>query len=63
MAGCVLRDHLGVILGAWVSRFSACNAFVAKARAAIQALKYADNSQSDHIILEGDAYNIIQALK
>ena len=41
MIECVMRDYLGIILGAWISCFSACNAFVAKAEAATQALKYA----------------------
>lgn len=59
----VLRNEHRLILGACTNRFQAENPFCAEAEAAVQALKVADELKLDKINIEGDAHNVIMAIR
>lgn len=59
VTGCVLRNEVGVVLGAWVHRFSTDNPFWVESVAVGQALKIATSQQLDEVIFEGDAAFVI----
>lgn len=60
--GVVLRNEVGVVLGAWTKCFQSENSFCAKTVAAVQALKIAHTLQLERVTIEGDALNVIMAL-
>lgn len=62
-SGVVLRDEYDIIRGAWTNCFQAENAFCTEAKAAIQALKVAADLKLVKVSIEGDAHNVIMALK
>lgn len=61
--GCVLRNHLGIIVGAWVNCFVSDKPFCAETEAAIQTFKLADGLDLIKVCFEGDASNVILSLK
>lgn len=62
VTGVVLRNHDGLILGAWVNRFVSVNSYCAETEAAIQALEIANHQGFDLVEFEGDALEVIMAL-
>lgn len=51
VTGCVLRNHLGLILGAWTCRFVSDNAFCAESKAVVQALQQASKLQLEKVTI------------
>lgn len=58
----IVRDTDGKFIGAWTCCSTASSLYDAEARAAYQALKWAEEMESKHVIFEGDALNVILAL-
>lgn len=61
--GIVMRDEYGTIITAWNGRFFTSSPFAAEAEAALQAMTLGIDLGLHNIILEGDALNVINALK
>lgn len=62
-AGIVLRNHNGVIKGAWTYHFYSPNVQNAEMEAMVQALILADELQLGKIIVEGNSLRSITALR
>lgn len=63
VAGVIMRNDNGTILGAWTSSSETPNAFGVETAAVIQALKIVEELGIEEAIFEGDAANIILALQ
>ena len=57
------RDANGNLLLAWSEQFESGNSLLGEARATWFAMKCAVNEGFQNIILEGDAWNVIEPLK
>ena len=57
------RDSVGNLLVAWSEHFESGNSLLGEARAAWYAMRCAVNEGFQNIILEGDAWNVIEPLK
>lgn len=60
---CVLRDMHGDIKEAWINHFESLNPYCTETEATIQALRMAMELRLDKVIFQGDALNVIMALK
>lgn len=61
--GIVMQDAYKTIITAWNGRFIASSPFALEAKATLQVMKLGDNLGLHNIIIEGDAMNVINALK
>lgn len=61
-SACILRDHLGQAVGAWVSKHYGSDVFSAELKALLLAFHAGEDLQSPKLIFEGDALGVIQAL-
>lgn len=61
--GILVGNSIRVIIKAWISRFTTSSLFEAEAEVAHQALKLAQDLNFTNMIIEGDALNVINAMK
>ena len=59
----VSRDSIGNTLKAWSDQFLSNSPLVGKARAAWSAIRLAASEGYENIILEGDAWNVIEPIR
>lgn len=59
---CILRNHLGLVEGAWVVKNSGLDVFSAELKAFLLAFQIGDDLQSQKLIFEGDALGVVLAL-
>lgn len=59
----ILRNHYGVLKGAWINHFFSSNSFCAEMEAAIQALSIAADLHLPNVWFEGDALQVILLLQ
>ena len=59
----VSRDSMGNILKAWSDQFPSNSPLVAEAREAWSAIRLATSEGYENIMLEGDAWNIIEPIR
>ena len=59
----VSRDSIGNTLKAWSDQFLSNSPLVGKARATWSAIRLAASEGYENIILEGDAWNVIEPIR
>ncbi len=59
----VCRDHIGHVTHAWIDKSPPADPLWAEAKTALHAIKLARSIGLNHIIFEGDAFNVMSPIK